>query len=237
MEVGRVVRLHGHVGHARIEVTCADGMSRHFVLLQDGFVVLAVFAQLVAVGSAPGLLDEVLGHPQVFLVVGDLVELDQCHFDDGVSGGHVLLSFAGAEYLAYQVGVLDGYVKQGTFAGGPVMGYCRFVEVAAVIEFVAVELFPFGASPPAGQAVTLVGDTGCQVAVRLLGGGDDGDDAVQILVELRVVADGQRVGRALYHLVVVCVVERKVAPVLTFLQAGGDGKIVEAAVLLAFAEG
>ncbi len=51
MEVGRVVRLPGHVGHARIEIACADGMSRHFVLLQDGLVVLAVFAQLVAVGS------------------------------------------------------------------------------------------------------------------------------------------------------------------------------------------
>ena len=71
--VGVVACQGCHVGDATVEVACAYGMAYDLLLLEDGHVVLAVHAGLVAVGAASGLLDEVFGLVKIFLVARYLI--------------------------------------------------------------------------------------------------------------------------------------------------------------------
>jgi len=89
---------------------------------------------------------------------------------------------------------------------------------------------------PVLQPVAFIGPAGVQVAVVFLGRGDQGDQVVQVLFELGVRLDAQRVRGALENLVGVGIVERITAPVLAFFEAAGDGEVVHAPVLFALAE-
>ena len=74
-----------------------------------------------------------------------------------------------------------------------------------------------------------------EIAVRLLRGGDLGNEIVEILVELRVGRDRERVSRALDDLIDIAVVERDaLEPALH--QSGGLGEVVNAPGLLAALE-
>ena len=92
-------------------------------------------------------------------------------------------------------------------------------------------------APPATQARTFISHTGRQIAVGLLRLGDDVDHGVEIVVELRIVVDGQRVAGSLDHLVGVGIIEREVAAMLTLDQSGSNREVVETAVHLALMEG
>ena len=192
-------------------------MAHDFLLLQDRLVVLAVFAGRVSVGAAPRLLHKIFRGAEILLVPCDLIEFGQRHLHDGMARGHVFLSFLRSEHLAHQVGVLDGNVQQRAFPRGAVVGHGGLVEVPGVVEFVAVDFFPSVRAPPAGEPRAFVGHARGQVAVRFLRRCDEGDDAVQIGVQLCVVFHGERVRRPFNDFIRVGVVEREVAPVFSFL--------------------
>ena len=101
------------------------------------------------------------------------------------------LSFVRTKHLADEVGIPDGYVEQRTLACGTKMCNGSLVEVTRVVEFVAVDLLPATGAPPARQTGAAVGDAGGQIAVVLLGSGNDGDDAIEIVVELGIVMCGE----------------------------------------------
>ena len=73
MEVCRIMGQGCHIRHTRIEVAGTYGVAHDFVLLQDGLMVLAVFAQLVSVGAPSGFFYEVFRHVEVFLVACHLI--------------------------------------------------------------------------------------------------------------------------------------------------------------------
>ena len=199
-------------------------------------MVLAVFAQRVSVCPPSCLFHEVACCPQIVLVACHPVEFHEGHLDDGVAAGAVYLSFIRTEHFADEVGIPDGHVEQRTFSCRAIVCDGSFVEMAAVVQLVAVYLLPAVCPPPSREARTLVGDAGGQVAVRFLGGGDEGDDAVQVAVQLLVILHGQRVGRSFDDFVGVGVVEREVAAVFAFFQASRDGKVVKTSVFLTFLE-
>ena len=146
------------------------------------------------------------------------------------------LSFVRTKHLADEVSIPDGYVEQRTLACGTKMCNGSLVEVTRIVEFVAVDFLPATGAPPARQTGAAVGDAGGQIAVFLLGSCNDGDDAVEIVVELGIVMCGERIGGTFYDLVGIGVVEREVAAMLTLLQSTGNGKIVEATVDFALVE-
>ena len=236
IEISRILRQCRHIGHAGIQVTGPHGMSHDFILLQNRLVVLAVFAQRMSVGAPSGFFDKVTGCLQVFVVACYLIKFHQSHFDDGMAARTMNLSFAGSEHLADEVGIPDSHIEQRPLAGCLIMGYGSLVQVAAVIQLMAVDLLPALLSPPAGEAVATVGDTRSQIAVRLLGSSYQGDDTIQIGVQRLVVLDSQRIRGSLNHLIRVGIVERKVTPVLSLFQSAGNGKIVETPILLTFSE-
>ena len=87
----------------------ADGL----VLLEDGLVVLGIFAVAACAPAAfAALVDEELGQVEVFRVAGDAVELDQADLDLLVAGDALELFFARAEGPDEEVGVLDGDVQE-----------------------------------------------------------------------------------------------------------------------------
>lgn len=73
MEISRIMSKGCHICHTRIEVAGTYGVAHDFVLLQDGLMVLAVFAQLVPVGAPSGFFDEVFRHVEVFPVARHLI--------------------------------------------------------------------------------------------------------------------------------------------------------------------
>lgn len=116
------------------------------------------------------------------------------------------------------------------------MRYGSLVEVTAVVQLVAVELFPSGTAPPSGEAVAFVCHTGCQVAVGFLCCSYYGNDTVEIMVQFRVVFYCQGIRRSFYDFIWIRVVERKIAAVFSLHEAGCDGEVVKAAVLLTLPE-
>ena len=102
--------------------------------------------------------------------------------------------FSGTEIVHQQVGVLDRDVQQAGFSGGAVMGCCGFVQVAAVVQFVAeVRVFyPALFTDPLVQVgrIRIDGAGRVQVSVGLLRPADVIDERVQVgfqfLVRMRL---------------------------------------------------
>ena len=117
---------------------------------------------------------------------------------------------AGAEGLVEQVGGLERDVEQRPLAGGLVVRDGRLVEMAEVVELVAVHLLQFPAlrAGPGVRVGGIDGAGGVEVAVRLLRRGDLRDQAVDVGFELGIGLHAERVGGALDDLVEVGVVER-----------------------------
>jgi len=190
-------------------------------LLGDGLVILAV----VAVDLRPLLtlpaadVEEEPRELEVLVAAGDVGELDQRQLDFLVSG-HVV-AFLGPEDAGDVVGELDRDVQQRLLAGGAIVSDGRLEEMPGAVQLVA------GAAvrPPALRLLERV--VAVEVAVGLLGGGDPGDDLVDLPVEVRVAVGLEQVGSALQHLVDVGVVEVN-ALKAAFHEAAGLGEIAEA---------
>ena len=132
-------------------------------------------------------LDEEAGELEVAGFAGDPPEFNEGEFDFRMTG--IAEAFAGgfAENGINAIGKADGDVEQGSFAGGLVMRDGSLEQVAGAVEFVPVA----EVGPALVRGIDL--EMGVQVAVRLLGGGDFGDDRVQATVERGVGIGRERI--------------------------------------------
>ena len=104
-------------------------MTNNLLLLQDGHVVLRVLAGLVPVSATPCLIDKILGTFEVFLVARYLIQLAECHLDDGVSTRTMNLPFVRTKSLADEVCVLNGDIEKGLLTCSPIVGHSTLDEV------------------------------------------------------------------------------------------------------------
>ena len=180
VEQPRVVRGVGHVRHAAGEVGRAHGVSVGIGLFADGGVGLdgrqapllpALLHEVV--GLAAALVDEVLREAQVFGLTGGLRQLAEGELDFLVAGIAALLALAAAEDGGDGVRVAAHHVEEDARARGLVVGDGGLDEVAGAVEFVAVvEVRPALVRRDEREVAV-------EVAVWLLGGGDDGDIALE----------------------------------------------------------
>ena len=215
-DVGRVPGQGGDIRRAGVEIAGPDGVADGFGLLDEGLVVLGVFAveELLAAvaligdaafGLAAGV-DEELGQVEVLPRAGDAVELDQADLDLLVPGR--IGPFARTEFLGHEVGALDGDGQQVLLARGLVVRGRGLVQVPKVIELVAhVEVRPTFLAQPVLRRRAADRPRRVEVAVGLLGGGDLGDETVDMLIELGVGVRRQGIGGRFDDLVDVGVVE------------------------------
>ena len=231
-----------HVGHARVHVRGAHRVADRLVLVHHFLVRLVVRAAgpFRAVRSA--LVQHEPGQAQVAGIAGHPVELDEPHLGDLVPRPDGLL--AGTERAVEQLGRPEGHVQQGSLARRLVVRDRGLVEMAEVVELVAVYLLPL--PPPLSRPpVRVLGINGAgrvEVTVRLLGRGDLRDEAVQVGFQPGVRTNAERVGGALDHLVEVRVVEgvarrRLVREGLAAEGGRGALEVVDALALLALLEG
>ena len=204
-------------------------MTHSLVLFQHGAVTLAVFAQRVEIAvvvvesvaclfpcsiTFAALVEEKLGHVEVFLIARGNVEFSQAHFGNLMAWHHTGLTGLVAHFAAHAVGILDGYVEEVPLACGIVVGYSGFAEVAEVVELMAevFHTFPTLLASPLVGMLGVLGARGVEVAVRLLTRGNHGNHAIHILVqpsplELGVGVGLQQITRPFDSLVGVGVVE------------------------------
>ncbi|OPZ76999.1 MAG: hypothetical protein BWY77_01778 [bacterium ADurb.Bin431] len=176
------------------------------------------------------------GGLKILFLRGDAVEFGQSHFDNLMAGGR--LGTAGAEGGADEVGVLEGDLEEIAFAGRLVMGHGGFIEMTHVVELVAhVELRPALLAGPLLQIGGVVGAGGVEIAILLLGGGDEADQAVQVGRQFFILLHAEGVGGAFDDLVDIAVVERIAALLGALEQSPGDGKVGDAAGFFGLGEG
>lgn len=89
------------------------------------------------------------------------------------------------------------------------MGYRCFKEVAGVVEFVTEVFlhFPAPGADPGMGGVSMYGAEGVEVTIFFLGGANDGDEGIEIVIKGRVLLHLQTVGRAFDDLVEVSVIK------------------------------
>ena len=186
-----VVGFDGDIGHARVVVHGAHGVSDGFVLLGHGQMALVVFAAfaivarrvVAAVQQELGELDVLRALAAAFHVVHEAAEAHQRLL-------HLLMSVVpGFLGRRSEVGVpavgqlLGGIVQAGILlVGHQVVVDGRFQKVAGGVAFVIAAPFPvrersgvdIAAGVDAGQ-----GEGGLQIAVGLLRGQDRGDPVFQ----------------------------------------------------------
>ena len=142
-------------------------MADGFVLFDDGFVILAVFAAVAAV------FEEEFGEVEPAFVAGLAIEFGEAHLNNFVAGGDA--GFAVAEIFLQQFGTFEADVEERAGAGGLGVGEAGFVEVAEIVEFVTQlrVFFPtLFSNPVMRRAVGMHRAPGVEVAVGFLRGGD-----------------------------------------------------------------
>lgn len=184
------------LGHGGVLVGGADGVAYGFALVGDGLVLLGVGGGVDAgaIGDEGDAADfeEPAGHFEVERVAGVIGEFDQADFDFLVSGGLVdgfalvVIGVTEEEGAVDVLGAFYGDLEEFGFTGGLGVGDGGFVEVADVVEFVGVDDVAIGAWAHF-VFVDGAGDMGdVEVAVVLLGGGDDIDDGVHLFFDVGV---------------------------------------------------
>ena len=216
----------------------ADGLG----LVHDSGVRLVVGASAPSGTVRTSGVEQELGEVEETRVSGRAVELDQSHLGDLVARPDRFL--ARPEGPHEQLRAPERDVQERLLARRLIVGHGGLVEVAEVVQLVAVDLLQLPA-PRAGPGVGLLGvdrARGVKITVRLLRVGDLVDQAVEVGVELRVRMNAERVGGSLDDLVQVTVVERvarrlSVPERLAAQRGGGALEVADAAGLLALGEG
>ena len=234
-----VIRVTGdcrHIGHSRIHVGSANGMAYCFILLDHGFVALKIGIQPLRVPCIRHLpaphIQEIPCQIQVRDIACYAVELYQADLNLLMTRYPILP--ARTEGGRDQVGIFDGDVQKGAFAGSLKMGYGRFIHMPHIVELMTlVEKGPaFGSRRPR-RIGGVDGTGGVEVAVGLLGIGNYSDKPVQMGVELRIRMHGQRIGGAFHDLEHVGIIETYTL-MATRLQSGRDLEIFNPPGFLAF---
>jgi len=237
IDPGLIAGEGGDIGDAGVHVTGAHGVADRLTLFQYGDVVLAVGAvEFTAAAFFAADVEQEAGGLEILFFTGDAVEFCQPHFDHLMAGGK--LNPAGAESGANEVGALEGHIEEVALAGGLEMGGRGFVEMAHVVQFVAhMEFRPAALAAPLLQIGGVVGAGGIEITILLLGGGDEGDQAVQIGRQFFVLLHAEGVGGAFDDLVDIAVIEGVAALLPALERSPGNGKVGDAAGLFGLGEG
>ena len=203
----RVAGRGGDIGHARIQIHRAHGVAADLGQFAHGDMRLGVgirpppvFAGIFTAGAGfdikvVGLLatfvDEVPGEIEIALILSRAVELDQCELNFLVAAVAALLAFLGTEHGGDVVGVPAHHVEELAFACGVVVSHGTLDEVARAIEFMPVAQI----GPAFGRGDD--SEMGVQVAVRLLGFGDQLDHTIDKLFQIGIAMVDEAVGDGL----------------------------------------
>ena len=213
---GRVAGQGGDIRRAGVEIAGPDGVADGFGLLDEGLVVLGVFAieelgaaivlvRDAAFGPAAGV-DEELGQVEILPRAGDAIQLDQADLDLLVPGR--VGSLARTEFLGHEVGALDCDGQQVLPARGLSVRGRGFVQMPEIVELMAhIEVRPSLLAQPILRRGAADRPHRVEVAVRLLGRGDLGDEPVDVFFELRIGMGRQGIGGRFDGLVDIGVVE------------------------------
>jgi len=118
------------------------------------------------------------------------------------------MAFAGTECVAHKVCTLESYVEQIAFACGEVMCCRCLVEMSDVVEFVAPVFLSHPAVFSARRRVCGVMSLRAVYRYHLLPAQHhEGDDAVDVVIELQIRMEGKCERRAFENLVDIGVIE------------------------------
>ena len=211
------------MSHAGAQVTDAHGVAVRGLLVAyglgslevGGLVEAEIMEDVVAVHRLELLgvelriltahVDEILGKRQITLLTGLFIQLGEGELDLRMTIGAVDLAFFGAEVGIQAVGHLFGDFKGLLVAGHLMVGDGGLDVVTHHVHLVALlnQAEARAVGPYAGLDLV----RGVQIAVRLLGAGDEIDRAVAQRLELGIRVVGQRVGGFLKPLVDVGILE------------------------------
>ena len=187
--VRRIAGQRGDVRHSGVHVHGAHGVSpgdglglvHHFLLR---FHVRVPGALLARIRTAR--IQHELRQAQIALVAGGAVELGESHFHDLVAGPDGAL--VRPESPVEQVGGTQRNVQQRTLLRGLIMRHGGFVQMAQVVQFVAVHALqnPAPVAGPRMRVRRIDGAGGVQVSVRLLRRRDLLDQPIHVGFQLRV---------------------------------------------------
>ena len=242
-----VAREREHLGHARVEVAGAHGVSHGLALLADGLVVLVVggvehggagrAVERTQVGAAAPV-DEVPDQLHRGRFVREAPELGQGDLGRLVPGDALQLAASVSERARDEVHVAPHHVHQVVLARELLVREGGLHELAHAVELVAVlQVAPARrAGPPAlpAHAVDRVG--GVEVAIRLLRGGDDRDDGLGARLEVGIGMREAGEERALQDAVEVGVLEGVAVVGDAELARGRVAEVVEPPRLLVAVE-
>ena len=192
------------IRHARIEIHRAHRVAAHLAQFTHGDVRLGVGIRsppvlagiltaracfnIEVVRLLAAFVDEVPCEIAVTLFVGRAMELDQREFNFFVTAVATFLAFLPAEHGRDVIGVPAHHVQELAFAGGFVVGNRALDQMACAIEFMPVAQI----GPAFGRSDG--GEVGVQVAVRLLGFGDQLNHAIHKLLEVSIAMVDETVG-------------------------------------------
>lgn len=178
-------RFEGYVCHCGCEENGAYGVAFDFVLPSYWKVVLKILtgkSGTVFLRVLSPSLDKGFCQFEVAFFAGCAVEPDQRQLYLGVAGetGIVLLN----EIPIGLVGGFSGDIEERCFAGCVVVCDGSFVEMACDVSIVLmVEICP--------GCEVVEQDVSVDIAVGALGGGEEGDDLVELFFEFGVGFDGE----------------------------------------------
>ena len=154
----------GNVCDTAVHVCCANSVADGFVLINDLYVSLAVFAIAGAL-----CVEEELSQIEILFFARCTVETYEAHFDDLMAWS--VFVFARAESITKQVGIFDSNIKQGAFAGCLIMSNGCFVEVTHVVKLMTqlFNILPAFFTCPAVRFFGADGSCCIKVAVWFLG--------------------------------------------------------------------
>ncbi len=213
-------------------------MPDGFTLVLDGGMLLGVGGGHYAfpvghVGFAPNL-EKLLRHFQVELLARHLVKLDQGQLHLLVAGGLpdgfalIVLGVSLEEDPVDVEGVFLRHLEQLVLAGGLIIGDGGLVEVAHIVELVAVH--DEGVGRVSHHVLVRAHSGGVrrvEIAVRFLGGCDDVDDAIELGFEFGVILQLGQVGGPFHDFVKVGIDEPVRSVALHFLARKKVGRGLE----------
>ena len=151
---------------------------------------------------------------------------------------------AGAKSLIEQVGALECYIEQASLSRCLIVGDGGFIQMAQIIEFVAVDFlhFPTLRAGPAMRMFRINRARGVEVAIGFLRRSDFRNQSINIGFEFRIWLNVQRISSALDHFINVSVIEgipwrRFVRNLFTSQRRGSTLKVINALCLFVLFEG
>ena len=220
------------VSHRHKQIGSAYGVADRFVLFGHPLVVLPVRRRLPALTAA---FQQEMRKVEITPLARRPVEFHQGQFNLLVAGDN--RASRHQEGIVDKVRVAFGDIQESSFPGGEIVCHRRLVHMPDIVKLVAGANIVPALRPRLWIHIQAARSTdGIKIPVRLLRGPHQGDEAVHILVERRIIMGSEAVGGRLHHLEHIGIVIAESREVRR-IQACGTRKVGNASGFLTFAEG